>query len=72
MARRQHGPLTIDEISQGLEVCVDNINALALDAEVLLHDCSQINITDVAASSRGVFTTRAIPNVEGTEAIEVT
>ncbi len=42
------------------------------DAEILLHGCSQVNITDVAASGRGVFTTSPIPNVEGTEAIEVT
>lgn len=37
MARRQHGPLTIEEISKGLGACVDNINALVLDAEALLQ-----------------------------------
>lgn len=36
MARRQHGPLSIEEISQGLEACIDNIEALVGDAEVLL------------------------------------
>lgn len=42
------------------------------DAEILLQNSYSINITDVAASSRGVFTTAAVPSVEGTEAIEVT
>ncbi len=37
MARRQHGPLTIEEISSGLEACIDNVNALVLDAEVLIQ-----------------------------------
>lgn len=37
MARRQHGPLSIGEISQGLEVCVDNCTALVADAELLIQ-----------------------------------
>ena len=37
MARRQHGPLPIEEISQGLEACVDNISNLVADAEVLVQ-----------------------------------
>ena len=37
MARRQHGPLTVEEISKGLEACIDNASALVLDAEVLMQ-----------------------------------
>lgn len=37
MARRQHGCLTTEEISQGLEACVDNVSALFTDSEVLLQ-----------------------------------
>lgn len=37
MARRQHGPLTIEEISQGLEACIDNVSGLVADADVLIQ-----------------------------------
>ena len=37
MARRQHGPLTIEEISKGLKACIDNVSDLVLDAEVLIQ-----------------------------------
>lgn len=37
MARRQHGPLSIEEISLGLGACIDNLSALAADAEVLIQ-----------------------------------
>ena len=37
MPRRQHGPLTPEQISRGLEACIDNVSALVLDAEVLIQ-----------------------------------
>lgn len=42
------------------------------DAEAVLHDCAVHNITDVAAGTKGIFTTSPTPNNTGTETIEVT
>ena len=36
MARRQHGPLSIEEISLGLEACIGNCEGLVTDAEALI------------------------------------
>ena len=36
MARRQHGALNLEEISLGLEACIDNVGGLVGDANLLL------------------------------------
>lgn len=54
------------------QALVAGIASALTDAEIILHDCAVQNITDVAAGSRGVFTTSPTPSATGTETVQVT
>ena len=62
MARRQHGPLTIEEISQGLEACVDNISispvpgaGTGLNTSCLAEPVDPPPASEHALAARGVY-----------------
>ena len=48
------------------------VAAALTDGEILLQDCVSQNVTDIAAGSKGIFTTRPAPSATGTESVEVT
>lgn len=58
--------------SSATQAAVAGVASALTDAEILLHNCAVQNITDVAAGSKGVFTTSPTPSATGTESVEVT
>jgi hypothetical protein len=54
------------------QALVCGIASALTDAHITLHDCAVQNITDVAAGSKGVYTTSPTPSATGTETVQVT